>query len=376
MSEMGRRRLLGGISAVTVASLATGRMTQAAEGASRRAPGTLLWQAQAGSGYSGHEVKSIVTGGGMVYAASNAQSDGNSAIYALNAATGKLAWHTPPAGPVPYAVGLDAVYGFQLTGGNKKTSVVALSAVTGRPIWTYAAGDMLNNATEGSLAYSNGKVFIGGGLSDTFSSAANDVIALEAGTGRPLWKLTTDTMQAPAVTNGILCIADGQRVVGLNAATGTRSWQTEVGGSGIDNVPTGNFTTTAGAVVGWTIYSTFALDAGTGRLLWRSSAGIPALAAVGIVFLVKLADAATMHAVDARTGASVWTRALPQDLTTFAAAEGTIYFGAGATVTAVAAATYRSLWTYRLSAPATGVAVTGGVAFVADRHGTVHALVA
>jgi outer membrane protein assembly factor BamB len=83
-----------------------------------------------------------------------------------------------------------------------------------------------------------------------------------------------------------------------------------------------------------------------------------------------------MHAVDARTGASVWTRALPQDLTTFAAAEGTIYFGAGATVTAVAAATYRSLWTYRLSAPATGVAVTGGVAFVADRHGTVHALVA
>ena len=377
MVDTGRRRLLGGIGAVTVASLATGRLAPVAEAASRRAPGTLLWQAKAGSGYSGHELTPIVTGHGTVYAASTAQSNGNSAIYALSAATGKVAWYTSPTGPVPYAAGPDAVYGFQLTGGNKKTSVVALSAATGRPMWTYAAGDMLDNATVGSLTYSDGKVFIGGGLSDTFSSAANEVIALDAGTGRPLWKLTAGTPQAPAVTDGVLCIADGQRVVGLNAATGTRRWQSEVGGSGIENVPTGNFTTTAGAIIGWSVDSAFALDAGTGRLLWRSSAGLPALAAVGIVFLAKLFHVpTTMHAVDARTGATLWTRALPQNLTTFAAAEGTAYFGIGSTVTAVAAATYRSLWTYRLSAPATGVAITGGVAYVADRHGTVHALVA
>ena len=379
MGDMGRRRLLGGIGAVTVASLAAGRMAQTAEAASRRAPGTLVWQAKAGSGYIDNPMTNIVAAGDMVYVASNAQGDGDAVTYALSAAAGRQAWHTKPSGLIPYAASQDAVYGFQLTDAGQSTSVVALGATTGRPLWTYRAGKMLDDAGLGSLAYANGMVFIGGGLSDAFTPAAGTVSAIDAATGREIWKFPAGQLaQFPAVADGVLYAVDGQQeqVVALHAATGTRIWQ-----AGVGQALLGELFTTDGAVIGWTLGgSVFALDASTGHKLWQrsSTGGIPIFAAVGVVLLVgsgKSADG-SVHAINARTGTPAWTRPYGQDRNAMAAAHGTLYLGIGDTVTAVTAATYHSLWTYRLSAPATGVAVTGGVAFVADRHGTVHALVA
>jgi outer membrane protein assembly factor BamB len=372
---MDRRQLFSGFGAVAIASLAAGPMI-----ARGRAPGTLLWQALAGTGYQGNALAPIVAADGMVYAAS-AQSDGNSAIYAVNAATGKAAWHTQPSGLIPYAAGPGAVYGFQLTAGGAKTSVVALSAASGKSLWTYQAGDMLNDAGEGSLTYADGKIFIGAGTSDTFGSIANDVIALDAGTGRALWKLSSNTEQSPAVANGVVYAVDGHQVVALNSATGTRIWQTEIGNaqSGIEDTPTGDLVITADTVIGWTLGSAFALDATTGRQLWHSSSGIPLFAAVGIVFLTEL-DAfgksvgGTLHAVYARTGATAWTHNFGQNLTGLAAAHGTLYLGLGDTVTAFTATTYHSRWTYHLSAPATGIALAGSTVYAIDTHGMAYAL--
>jgi outer membrane protein assembly factor BamB len=372
---MDRRQLLSGFGAVAVASLAAGPMI-----ARGRAPGTLLWQTQAGTGYEGNALAPIVAADGMVYAAS-AQSDGNSAIYAVNAATGKAAWHTQPSGLVPYTAGPGAVYGFQLTGAGPKTSVVALSAASGKSLWTYEAGDLLNDAGEGSLSYADDKIFIGAGTSDTFSSIANDVIALAAGTGRALWKLSSNAQQSPAVANGVVYAVDGHQVVALNSATGTRVWQTEIGNgqSGIEDTLTGELVITADTVIGSTLSSSFALDAATGRQLWHSSSGIPLFAAVGIVFLTQIdvfgkGAGGTLHAVYARTGATVWIRAFGQNLTGLAAAHGTLYLGLGDTVTAFTATTYHSRWTYHLPSPASGISVAGGTVYALDTHGMVHAL--
>jgi outer membrane protein assembly factor BamB len=371
---MDRRQLLSGFGAVAIASLAAGPVI-----ARGRAPGTLLWRAQAGTGYQGNALAPIVAADGMVYAAS-AQSAGNSAIYAVNAATGKPAWHKP-SGPVPYAAGPGAVYGFQLTDGGTKTSVVALSAASGKSLWTYAAGEMLNDAGEGSLTYADDKIFIGGGTSDTFGSFANDVIALDAGTGRALWKLSSNTQQSPAVANGVAYAVDGHQVVALNSATGTRVWQTEIGNgqSGIEDTLTGELVITADTVIGSTLGSSFALDAATGRQLWHSSSGIPLFAAVGIVFLIQLdvfseSVGGTMHAVYARTGATAWTRAFGQNLTGLTAAHGILYLGLGDTVTAFTAATYHPRWTYHLSATTRGIALAGRTVYAIDTHGTVYAV--
>jgi outer membrane protein assembly factor BamB len=376
MHYMDRRQLLSGFGAVAVASLAAGPL--AVRG---RPPGTLLWYAQAGTGYKGNELAPIVAADGMVYAASSAQSDGNAAIYAVNSATGKPAWHTRPSGPSPYAAGPGAVYGFQLTDGGAKTSVAALSATSGKSVWTYDAGDLLNNAGEGSLIYANGKVFVAAGTSDTFSSGASDVIALDAGTGRPVWKFSGGTQQTPVVANGILYAVDGHQVVAVNAATGARIWQTEVGDgqSGIANTLAGELVCTDGTVVGWTLGSVFALDAATGRQLWHNSSGIPLLAAVGIVFLTKIdlsgkSAGVTIHAVYARTGATAWTRTFGQNTYAFAAASGTFYVAIGDTVTAVTAATYQHRWTYRLKVPAANITAAGSTVYALDGHGGLYAL--
>jgi outer membrane protein assembly factor BamB len=219
--DMDRRHLLSGF--VAIAGLAAGPLT-----ARGQAPGTLLWRAQEGSGYGGESLAPLAVAGGFLYAASHSQADGDAAIYALNAATGAPAWHTQSSGPMPYAAGPDAVYGFQVTGGGSTTSVAALSAAAGRPLWTYDAGHMLDNAGLGSLAYANGMVIIGGGTSDTFTTAANTVTAIDAGTGREVWKVTGTQPQQPAVANGIVYAQDGkQQVVALNTATGKRIWQSE-----------------------------------------------------------------------------------------------------------------------------------------------------
>ncbi len=380
---MGRRRLLGGIGAITVASLATGRLAQTAEAASRRAPGTLLWQAKAGNGYSGGAITTVVAAGATVYVASNARGDDDAAIYALSAATGWPAWHSQPSGPTPCAAGPEAVYGFQLSDGNTSTSVVALAAATGRALWTFHAGYMLDDAGLGSLAYANGLVLIGGGLSHTFTPASGTVAALDAGTGREIWKFPAGQLaQFPAVADGVLYAVDDEQVVALHVATGTRIWQ-----AGMGQALLGELFTTDGAVIGWTLGgSVFALDAGTGRKLWQRSSsgggggggGIPIFAGAGIVLLVGAGKSAngTVHAINARTATPAWTRPYNQNRNAVAAVHGILYLGIGSTVTAVAAATYRTLWTHHLPATVTGIALAGGVAYVADRHGTVHALVA
>jgi outer membrane protein assembly factor BamB len=121
------------------------------------------------------------------------------------------------------------------------------------------------------------------------------------------------------------------------------------------------------------------IGASTGRKLWqRGSGGIPVFAAAAIVLLVSSGKSAdgTIDAINARTGTPAWTRPSGQNTNVMAAAHGTLYLGIGDTVTAVAAATHRALWTSHLPAPITGIALAASTVYVADRHGTVHALVA
>jgi outer membrane protein assembly factor BamB len=379
--DIGRRQLLGGFGAVTLAGLATAAI---AEAAGRQVPGTLLWTAQTGTAY-GQELTVIFATGDLVYAATTTRLDGDAAIYAVSAATGAPAWHTQPAGPMPHAFSPEAVYGYQMTGGTGyaggKTSVVALGAATGQVRWIYDAGDMLFSAAGGWMTYAAGKVFIAGGESNQSTPAAHAVAALDAGTGRPVWTLSTGIAQIPAVADGVVYAVDDQQVVALHATTGARIWQVRLAGNKVKDGPVGQLSATDGVVISWAFSTTCALDAATGRVIWSTDTGIPQFAAGGIAFFLDLvlpSGSSVLRAVHARTGVTAWMRDLGQnpDLNPMGVGPGTIYFGQGRTVTAVAMATGRTLWTYHL--PTSAVAGIGTnrstTVYVKDSKGTLYAL--
>jgi outer membrane protein assembly factor BamB len=101
----------------------------------------------------------------MVYAANSIGNDGGCDTYAVDATTGTLAWHTKgSAGPLPYAAGPGAVYGFQAAS-SSATNVIAISAASGKTLWTHDAGPLLSDAANGWLTYADGLVYIATGTS-------------------------------------------------------------------------------------------------------------------------------------------------------------------------------------------------------------------
>jgi outer membrane protein assembly factor BamB len=386
MSVISRRQALSGLGGVALAGLAFGH---GREEPGRRAPGTLLWRTQAGNGHGGLPFP-LVAGDGTVYAGSNAQPDGDCVTYALDASTGRPAWHTRAAsGPVPAAAGGGAVYGFQVagpvTGRNMATSVVALSARSGQQRWTYDAGDLLQGADFGWLDYVEDTVFVGKGTliaivtiepvaptTAAYEAATYDVAALDARTGRPRWTMpVSKNSPSPAVADGLLYTAEGNEISALDAVTGTRRWRSRAPGS-VNELAAAN-----GIVCGWTRWSVAAFTAGTGRLLWQlSTQSFPVDMAGDVLVLEELKSTTqiVLHAIQASTGRQLWSRTLPQSMSGMAAAGGVLYLSNGSVVSKLAAATGDTRWSYRLAAEVTGIATGTQTVYAADSHGTVYAV--
>jgi outer membrane protein assembly factor BamB len=166
----------------------------------------------------------------MVYASGSAQTYGDCVTTGFSA-TGRTLWRTAPSGPLAYAAGPEAAFGFDVSSGGAVTSVVALSASSGQPLWTYNVGQFLDNTQIGWLSYADGTVYIASGTTEDLATQPV-VRALDARTGRLRCAVTLDCpSQQPAVAGGVAYASTASMVVALDAATGVRLWQSAPGGT-------------------------------------------------------------------------------------------------------------------------------------------------
>ena len=224
--------------------------------------------------------------GGVVYAGSTDQY-----VYALNAATGKMAWRVP----VSYVSSAPAVANgmvYVSTGG----PVVALDARTGARVWTFHTyrGGFVSSPT-----VSNGVVYVG-------SEATATLFALNANTGKELWSFVSSNQigSSPAVVDGVVYICVGDfNLYALDAATGDELW----------SFPADSYTSSPAVVDGVVYIEGFdgtvrAVEASTGAELWAFPTGatISGSAAVagGVVYVGS--DNGILYAVDAATGIERW----------------------------------------------------------------------
>jgi outer membrane protein assembly factor BamB len=388
--RMSRRQALIGFGGVVAAGLTvagcdggTGTPAARTETASAAAvssgwpqpsAGRLIWRAETGAGTG----MTLVAADAMVYAGTSVQTDGNCLTYAFDAPSGYRVWRTPgTAGPLPYAAGAGAVYGFELTGSDHATSVVASGAASGRTLWTYDAGPMLDNAGVGFLTYAGNSVYIAGGTTDNNDAAVHTVAAVDAQTGRRRWAVSlTDSSQQPAVADGVVYASTISSVVALNAATGKRMWKyTGVDGNG------GALVAVDRTVFGSDTTQCFALDGATGARLWRTDLStLPIAATGGIVLFESLAAGetgsdtqSTVWARHARSGALAWKQTF--DGVPALAAGGVLYIaGNDRRLLAIATATGKTAWSYRLADAVAGVAADGGVVYAGDTKGAIYAI--
>jgi uncharacterized protein YjbI with pentapeptide repeats/outer membrane protein assembly factor BamB len=210
--------------------------------------------------------------GGELYIADSTEGY----LYALNAASGLELWRAQPGtggctSQPAYSAG--TVYA---SCGN---TLYALSAATGTTEWSWTGSD-------GALttpAISGSTVYVGDARGDS-------VYAISAKAGALLWTYSAASQvgAAPAVGQGIVFVTtEGGTLDAVNANTGARLWQFNLGASG----PGATAPALAGAVVyaassAGTIY---ALNAESGKKLWSLAYGEPVLSspvvANGVLYL-------------------------------------------------------------------------------------------
>jgi outer membrane protein assembly factor BamB len=287
---------------------ATGSRISSSNVASLREAWTFKLSGTAATGvsYAGSLAAAPVVVDGVVYL-----QDLYANVYAVSLGTGKLKWEyqanlAEKSGPGPdgVAVANGVVYG------DTSTAVFALNAATGRVVWN--DGNLLNRgqgAFEIQPAVGGGRVF----LASAYGSGPGGgvILALDAATGKELWTFNT-------VAGGA---AAGVQALGLGSGG---AWETPlVGTDGSVTFGTGNPYQSIGEAVSHPARQLYTdsevnLSAATGRLRWYYQAvpndfndhdlqtspitatvhGEPAIIASGKVGYV--------YAMNAVTGALLW----------------------------------------------------------------------
>lgn len=253
----------------------------------------------------------------VVFAASNDRE-----VYALDAASGRRLWSSaleawrPTLGGARLTSpcltrigGADAlvvgawVHDASLGASTQRASLVALSARDGKTLWTTQLGD--NELTAPVCA---DRVYVG--------SSNGNLHALENETGKPLWNHTEHDgiRSAPAVArldDGTALIITGSRygeVRALDAASGTERWRLKTA----DRITGSPAVARVGErqLVFVPSYDrhVYALDVGTGAVVWRAEArggffSSPAFVARPTPTVLALAWDHSLHGIDATTGA-------------------------------------------------------------------------
>ena len=300
---------------------------------------------------------------------------------AVAAATGVLRWSAGSGVKRPSLVSGAGAGMVLYTGTNADGSddITALSAVTGRVLWTAPSyvGDP-NGGAGPWLTYADGSVYALIGSPGSHQVEIDDVVlALDARTGARKWMATLPPMAMA------MAVADGQvyagaalgsespsgAVVALDGATGARRWTTAVAS------PVGALAVTAGVVAGcWDSLIPygkplmFGLDATDGRVRWQRDVDLvmpPIAAAGGLVFALDLATGELL-AVDAVSGDVRWKQGGGQFPSAPVVAGDAVCVGYRDSVCAYAAKTGQPLWSYPANGINRNLAASDGILFVAS----------
>ena len=254
-------------------------------------------------------------------------------------------------------------YGIVYVSGYK---LYAFDATTGALLWANPASPMV----WGAPAVANGIIYLSG--DDGY------LYAMDATSGANVWQqqLSVGVGTAPTVVNGVVYVRYGN-VYALDAGTGTILWKF---------VPPGGYGDSAPAVANGVVYfgadydnSLYALDAGTGTFLWKFTTGdwvdsSPAVAN-GVAYIGS--DDGNLYALNAATGALLWKYTTGGKIeSTPAVANGVAYIGSwDNNLYALDAGTGVLLWKYTsggivVSSPA----LANGVVYVGSNDKNVYAL--
>jgi outer membrane protein assembly factor BamB len=237
--------------------------------------------------------------------------------------------------------------------------------------WTFDVGGYVSGP-----AVANGIAYVGSG--------DGHVYAIDVATGKLRWKLLLDSSfdaSWPTVVNGTVYVGTGVdqgQFFALNAGTGAIIWKFRPGG-GVFNSP---------AVVDGRVYfgandgDVYALDAATGKLLWKFPTGSlsslldPAVANGHVYITAGNPSADTLYALNASDGSLAWSFSSANSLGTAIVGDGKVYLGEsdfpeGGFIYAFDAANGNGLWTLNLGDGGAGfLAFANGVVYTDSSNGT------
>lgn len=206
-------------------------------------------------------------------------------LFAYNASTGEIIWQQMYKGNSPPVVENGIVY----------TTAGAFNALTGIQLWSTQG---LSTVTVADGYYYSGFVERKG--DDSFWMLA----ALNASTGKRIWNYTVSDLASPmAVAYGYVYFGSSKRVLALDAYTGAKFWETEIG----------TILQSSPVVSDGYVYlsgednNVYSFDALTGEQKWNSSiSGIGSSPAVakGSVFVGSMDG--NVYALNASSGAKIW----------------------------------------------------------------------
>ncbi len=262
------------------------------------------------------------------------------ALYALDAKSGRLVWKvatsntgdsTPAVayGLVYFAVGDDALH--------------ALNARNGKPHWSFPLSrhrqDRAEKRIEGSATVAGDAVFVNVSYAPKVAGGGSLVLyALDAKTGRKRWSAEwVQAVSSPVVHEGLVFTGHNS-IFAFAESTGAKRWEYALGTKRKSTYSERDEQTDPLVAVDGVLYvatvggSVHALEASSGRLLWRferdgehAASAAPA-AANGTVFIGAVDG--SLHALDAKTGIAKWRfRADAQVTSTPTVAGETVCFG-------------------------------------------------
>ena len=324
------------------------------------------------------------------------------AVYALDALTGRLLWRhlmSPATAKTQYLAPASRV----VIAANGYTGVApngyyggayGLDRGTGKLLWSTQAPYVAGLAVAGDVAYAGAAIK---------EPETGGVTALYTGTGEVLWTFDFPT---PVDANGGVTVADGVvyantskgEIFALGAASGTMLWRFADPSATFDNiilVTDGVLYTSSARNKTDNAYPVlYALQTGTGRVLWQHPLGATpysysgALATGGgLIFALVLREppsssspgVGVLSALNAATGQLLWQVRVAGGVSSIAENPGSAVYTANShgVIDAWQADTGNHLWSYRAAGPFASysyITVTGGVAYFGCTDNRVYAV--